>query len=255
MLLAQHDEERAALLTLVRMGRDYLRLDPVGGASSFSAWLTATVRSGADSAGTGVDAVDVATFHAAKGLEWGVVHLAGVEDGYVPIAHARTAAARAEEVRLLYVAMTRAQHELRITWARQRTFAARVVDRRRSPLLAPLPDRSLDDADTANPLPTPPVEDWAEEVARQREALRPGRRSLSPGLESLRQWRESVARAARVDPQAVLPDHVLARIAKAHPRDLEALGAIRGVGTILAGRFGDDVIAALAAAPAGRPSP
>ena len=40
--------------------------------------------------------------------------MAGVEDGYVPIAHARTAAARAEEARLLYVAMTRATQRLYI---------------------------------------------------------------------------------------------------------------------------------------------
>ena len=64
------------------------------------------------------DAVDVATFHAAKGLEWATVHLAGAEDGFVPIAHARTAAAKAEEVRLLYVAMTRAERELRISLRR-----------------------------------------------------------------------------------------------------------------------------------------
>ena len=34
----------------------------------------------------------LATFHAAKGLEWPIVHLAGLEDGFVPIAHARTPA-------------------------------------------------------------------------------------------------------------------------------------------------------------------
>src|SRR3546814_6330712 len=118
------------------MGRDYLRLDRLGQASGFAAWLVATVQSEADTgSGSGGDGVDIATFHAAKGLEWAVVHLAGLEDGYVPIAHAKTAAARAEEARLLYVAMTRGQRELRLTWAAERTFGTKVVPRRRPPLL------------------------------------------------------------------------------------------------------------------------
>lgn len=50
---------------------------------------------------------------AAKGLEWEVVHLAGVESGYVPISHARTPEASGEERRLFYVAVTRAADVLR----------------------------------------------------------------------------------------------------------------------------------------------
>jgi DNA helicase-2/ATP-dependent DNA helicase PcrA len=243
-VLAGTADEREALALLIRMGRDYLRLDPLGGASSFAAWLSATVRSEAEGAHGG-DAVVITTFHAAKGLEWPIVHLAGVEDGYVPIAHARTTAARAEEARLLYVAMTRAQRELRITWAEQRTFAARVVDRRRSPLLAPLPDRPAEDEETVAAGPTPPVPDWPEELARQREQLRRTRPAREPALAALRTWRDGVARAARVAPEAVLPDHVLSRIVATRPRDLAALGEIRGVGAILADRFGADVLAAL----------
>ncbi len=245
-LLARIDEDRDALALLVRMGRDYLRLDPVGGGGTFAAWLSATIRSEADAANAG-DAVDVATFHAAKGLEWAIVHLAGLEEGYVPIAHARTPAAKAEEARLLYVAMTRAQRELRMTWAEQRTFAGKVVERRRSPLLTPVPDRS--------PIPpagsttaTPPVDEWADELAKQRARLGGARVGTSPELQALRRWRDGVARAARIDPEAVLPDHVLARIVGAHPADLAALGEVRGVGTILAGRLGPDLLAALARA-------
>jgi DNA helicase-2/ATP-dependent DNA helicase PcrA len=243
--LASQTDEQDALALLIRMGRDYLRLDPLGGAGTFSAWLTATVRSEAEGANGG-DAVDLATFHAAKGLEWAIVHLAGVEDGFVPIAHAKTTAAKAEEARLLYVAMTRAQRELRITWAEQRTFSSRVVDRRRSPLLAPLPDRPPTDDDGPLEAPSPPVADWQDELARQRDQLRLARSAALPGYDALRSWRDRAARAARVAPEAVLPDHVLRRIAAQRPGDLAALGAIRGVGTILADRFGDELLAALA---------
>lgn len=247
VILDRQADERAALAALLRMGRDYLRLDPVGRADTFGAWLTATVQSEGDHPGSR-DAVDVATFHAAKGLEWTTVHIAGAEDGYVPIAHARTAAARAEEARLLYVAMTRAQQELRITWAEHRTFGGKVVERRRSPLLDPLVQRAAACPAPTEPGPiTPPVEDWSDQVARQREVLQPGRVTRAPELEALRRWRDGAARAARIDPEAVLPDHVLRRVVAARPRDLTELGEVPGVGPILASRFGEAMLAALSA--------
>jgi DNA helicase-2/ATP-dependent DNA helicase PcrA len=244
--LDRQADERAALGALLRMGRDYLRLDPMGRADTFSAWLTATVQSEGDHPGSR-DAVDLATFHAAKGLEWATVHLAGIEDGYVPIAHAKTAAARAEEARLLYVAMTRAQRDLRISWAERRTFSGKVVDRRRSPLLDPLVQQAA--SRPVEPEPgsiSPPVEGWADEVARQRKRLRAGAPTVAPELDALRRWRDQAARAARIDPDAVLPDHVLSRVVAARPADLEALGAVRGVGPILARRFGDAMLGAMA---------
>jgi DNA helicase-2/ATP-dependent DNA helicase PcrA len=246
--IEEREAERAAIEMLVRMGRDYLRLDPLGQARGFSAWLVATVQSEADT-GAGGDGVDIATFHAAKGLEWSTVHLAGLEDGYVPIAHAKTAPARAEEARLLYVAMTRAQRELRLTWAEQRTFASKVVGRRRSPLLDPLldPDRvqAIADSSVTRP-PTPPVPDFQEQLAQHRAVLRRGSTEASPSVAALHHWRDTAARAARVQPETILTDHVLARVAEADPSDVKELGTISGVGPILAGRFGADILAALA---------
>ncbi|MFL6204697.1 MAG: ATP-dependent helicase [Acidimicrobiales bacterium] len=241
--LAGLAEEQAAIRAVIRMGNDYLRLDPNGRADTLATWLTATIQSEDESAGTGRDAVDIATFHAAKGLEWPTVHLAGVEDGFVPISHARTAAAKAEEVRLLYVAMTRAERELRITFAEQRTFSGRVVPRRPSPLIEPLIDAVLSSEATV----VQEAEDaprWRDELVRQRQALRTP--PAPPSLDALRAWRAEAARAARIEPEAVLPDHVLARVAAEHPADVEELGAVRGVGPILAQRFGEDILGALA---------
>jgi DNA helicase-2/ATP-dependent DNA helicase PcrA len=83
------------------------------------------------------DAVDLATFHRAKGLEWTSVSVVGIEDGYVPIIYAESSAAREEERRLLYVALTRASRELHCSWARSRTMGAgRTVERQPSPWLA-----------------------------------------------------------------------------------------------------------------------
>ncbi len=92
-------------------------------------------RSGGD--GTEADAVELATFHRAKGLEWTSVAVVGLEDGYVPIIYAESDSAREEERRLLYVALTRASRDLHCSWARVRTMGrGQKVERQPSPWLA-----------------------------------------------------------------------------------------------------------------------
>jgi DNA helicase II / ATP-dependent DNA helicase PcrA len=63
------------------------------------------------------EAVTLSTIHAAKGLEWPMVFIVGVNEGYLPITYAKTPAAIQEEKRLLYVGITRAMRELRISYA------------------------------------------------------------------------------------------------------------------------------------------
>lgn len=85
----------------------------------------------------GGDVVELATFHRAKGLEWESVWIIGLEDGFVPISHAKDALSLAEERRLLYVALTRAGTNLHCSWARERTMSnGRSMDRQPSPWLA-----------------------------------------------------------------------------------------------------------------------
>ncbi len=69
------------------------------------------------------DAVQLLTIHAAKGLEWPIVFLTGMEEGTLP--HERAFAESGgveEERRLCYVALTRAKEQLWLSWvaARQR---------------------------------------------------------------------------------------------------------------------------------------
>ncbi|GAA2748856.1 ATP-dependent helicase [Amnibacterium kyonggiense] len=90
-----------------------------------------------------VSAVSVLTLHAAKGLEWPVVHLIGCSEGLLPISYATTAAEVEEERRLLYVGITRARDRLRVSWAR--SAAPRPGERR--------PSRFLSELGPAVPLP------------------------------------------------------------------------------------------------------
>src|SRR5690606_28604336 len=62
-----------------------------------------------------VDSVTLCAIHAAKGLEWSVVHVVGLSEGVLPIVYAADAEALEEERRLCYVATTRAKDVLRLS--------------------------------------------------------------------------------------------------------------------------------------------
>jgi DNA helicase II / ATP-dependent DNA helicase PcrA len=81
----------------------------------------AVLESGEGQADAYDDCVQMMTLHSAKGLEFPVVFLAGMEDGLFP--HQRSVADLAgleEERRLCYVGATRAMRQLYITYAEQR---------------------------------------------------------------------------------------------------------------------------------------
>jgi ATP-dependent DNA helicase UvrD/PcrA len=185
-----------------------------------------------------------------------VVHLAGLEDGLVPLAHARTVAQRREEARLLYVAMTRAEDELRCTWAAERTRAGRPAERRLTPWLGGLAERGQRQADDDA---GPPVTDWRRHLAEQRAVLASAtpapapEPAASPALAALWTWRDEHARAARVEPGALVDDRLLEAIAERRPATRDELVAVPGMGPVLAARVGDGLLAALRA-PAGEPS-
>lgn len=214
-----------------------------------------------------VQGVTLASLHAAKGLEWDTVFLAGCSDGFLPIAMADTAEAIEEERRLMYVGMTRARRELRLSWAGARTPGAR-ASRRPSRFLdgttsvlgdgARAPRRSAKGAAKGAALrPALPAKCrgcGAELVtAAQRKT---GRCDECPPsyneatFERLREWRLATARAASVPAYVVFTDATLTAIAEGEPSSEGDLAQISGVGARKLGLYGAQVLQILGGADA-----
>lgn len=86
------------------------------------------------------DAITLMTLHSAKGLEFPVVYLVGMEEGVFP--HSRSLATDAEieeERRLCYVGMTRAREELHLVHANRRSVYGTPNFNRRSRFLDDVP--------------------------------------------------------------------------------------------------------------------
>ncbi|MGD2121319.1 MAG: UvrD-helicase domain-containing protein [Gemmatimonadota bacterium] len=89
------------------------------------------------------DSVTLMTLHNAKGLEFPVVFISGLEDGLFPLSRAYDdPGALEEERRLFYVGITRAQDRLYLTHARQRRRAGEYMFGRLSPFVEAI-DESL----------------------------------------------------------------------------------------------------------------
>lgn len=76
-----------------------------------------------------LETVTLSAIHAAKGLEWSLVHVVGLSEGVLPIAHAIDEDDIEEERRLCYVAFTRARDELRLSGSAAGARAARMPSR------------------------------------------------------------------------------------------------------------------------------
>ncbi len=105
------------------------------------------------------DRVTLMTLHSAKGLEFAVVFLAGLEEGLFPHARAlEEAGGLEEERRLCYVGMTRAKQRLYLSYARTRTIFGSTMPGVPSRFLEEVPTELL-----TRPAPAPPVVTWTEE--------------------------------------------------------------------------------------------
>jgi DNA helicase-2/ATP-dependent DNA helicase PcrA len=200
---------------------DFLRSQPMGDGQAFRAWVDS-----ANPFGRSTPGVELLTFHAAKGREWHTVFLVGCETSLVPHRSATTTAGRAEEARLLHVAVTRATDSLVVNWARRRGGYQRKLTPWLDGLVSATPDTVA-----------PP------------EALKSGTRPARDViLERLVTWRADLARTGDLLPEAVCPDSALAAIADSPPADAEQLDRLIGLGPITSRRLFPAIAAAIDAA-------
>ncbi len=143
----EDEARRENLDELLSAAREHERALSGGGEGddpSLSGFLDAvTLRSDADEADER-KGVLLITLHAAKGLEFEDVFLAGMEDGSLPhISSQNDEEEVEEERRLAYVGMTRAKNRLTLSWVRRRMVRGEWMSREPSPFLDAIPEKAL----------------------------------------------------------------------------------------------------------------
>ncbi len=245
------------LLRLVTLADDLAAADPSAGLADHVADLE---QRAATEAAPAADGVTLATVHAAKGLEWDAVFVAGLVAGTFPIQHADTPARLEEERRLFYVACTRARTHLGLSWARTRGGRGR---RERSPFLD-----SVTGADVSSGLAGGGTVRGSGSTSVERSRRRGpatcrvcgsalvtgpesarGRCRTCPAsydedlLARLGTWRTEEARRRSVPAYVVLTDATLEHLATTLPLDTAALVAVPGIGARKLDAYGEALLA------------
>jgi DNA helicase-2/ATP-dependent DNA helicase PcrA len=142
----------------------------------------AALEAGEGQAETWQDCVQLMTLHSAKGLEFPLVFLVGVEEGLFPHHQSMDEAGRLEEERrLAYVGITRAQRQLYLSYAEKRRLHGRENYPRPSRFLAEIPTELTRDVRArtfirfSRSAPSSPIDKGAND-------LRPGERVRHPNF-------------------------------------------------------------------------
>lgn len=249
-------ERWESLAALSALARDIATRDPAAHLSDLVADLQ---RRAALEAEPAADAVTIATLHAAKGLEWDVVWIAGVQEGTLPISHADTDGRVAEERRLCYVGITRARHELVLSWSESRS-GERGARRTSSRFLRDIAEGADAPAGVSR------VTGGGRRPSRRREGASLGKcRVCGKGLptpreralercrtcpaaidhdllERLHGWRTDAVAASGAPAFAVLTDLTLHAIAEIRPRTDVDLRSISGMSPDKAERYGPAIL-------------
>ncbi len=157
------------LQELVQVGREYDTTSEEGSLTQFLEQIS--LLADADNIRDDEGLVTLMTLHNAKGLEFPIVFIIGMEDGVFPHSRALDEGALEEERRLAYVGITRAMRDLTLTWARRRNSFGANSFGVRSRFIDEIPPELTDaPARAAAGLPTGRVASWAGAAAASAEA-------------------------------------------------------------------------------------
>ncbi|QNQ89799.1 AAA family ATPase [Corynebacterium poyangense] len=199
-----------------------------------------------------MEEITLASMHAAKGLEWDVVFLAGLSDNMLPFhyVHNKGIEKIEEERRLFYVGITRAREVLNCSWALARQEGGR-KNRKRS--------RFFDDLFPEVEQRTIPPRSGRSHCCREcgKKLSTPQERVLGrclhcpsnaqPGVfAALRQWRSDIARENKIPAYIVFTDATLLAIAESMPKTPADLLDISGIGPVKVENYGADLLRILA---------
>ncbi|MGI6005699.1 MAG: ATP-dependent helicase [Christensenellales bacterium] len=150
-------------------------------------WLgTLSLETQMDEADTSDSAVTMMTIHAAKGLEFPIVFMTGMEEGIFPHSRSIMDESRMEEERrLCYVGITRAMQRLFLSYASRRTLFNQTMRNAPSRFLRELPQRLVQATDMQD---------------QQREAYPARRSKVREDYAML--WAEVTGRSRRVTPKS-----------------------------------------------------
>ena len=155
---SERGEDRIENLEELARAAGEFVLDPESELDPLTAFLSqAALEAGEGQAEDGADGVELMTLHSAKGLEFPLVFLVGLEEGLFP--HQRSnedPAQLQEERRLCYVGITRAQERLVLTHAEARRLHGDEKYPQPSRFLRELPAELLADVRARKPMSPPP---------------------------------------------------------------------------------------------------
>ncbi|MGH8929067.1 MAG: ATP-dependent DNA helicase UvrD2 [Egibacteraceae bacterium] len=185
--------------------------------------------------------VTLMTLHRAKGTEFDVMFLVALEEGLLPISHAKTDAEVEEERRLLYVGVTRARRDLWLSWARSRPSSSGRPQSRR-------PSRFLYNLAEGAPTTTAKA---ARPTSAAGTSKLASKRTYGPAdpetIERLRAWRRERSLADGVPAYVIFPDSTLRELASQRPETLPSLEVVSGFGPKRVAQYGEDVLSVLKA--------
>ena len=157
-----------------------------------------------DEAESGGNLVTLMTLHCAKGLEFPVVFIVGLEDGILPWHRSLASPEELEEERrLMYVGMTRARERLILTWARSRFQGGLGAwGGRPSRFIEELPPECVGRVNAARSAPRP----WQTPLGRLTPVPKTPARVVEPG-EAVLDYETSQLPVAAILAMGKLVDH------------------------------------------------
>ncbi len=219
---------------------EYLKLDPDGSISSFLTWFTSLPSRQNRPSSIGVE---VTTMHKAKGLEWPVVHVIGVEEGYLPL-RPLSYESHDEEQRLFYVACTRANAELHLYWAHQRMEKNVNRSRKPSPWLSWIEPQASQAPALSNSERVEKLR-LILQASKKEDPIAPDDKPARHRIKQLRTWRLETSAELGVRPEVVISDATLVLLAKYPPVDIQELKNVVGLSEKIFVQYGNEILSKL----------